>query len=203
MDLRHISPQVGRKSITERPTPFRTQLQLLVIYWHSLGVLGFRLYKWYRRTFRYTFNCYLYYYFKLVMSSTPKRTGYLYKTSLCIAFRDTKLCPLGDRCPDAHGFSELRLRNWPPVQPVTEECPYQKHRGYCRKSKCPFIHKNGSQLAESRSFDKAPGGSIRGLPIRRSRTDSGIADISSSSIDSDSSSQKVYYCPLFGLRYFD
>ena len=142
-----------------------------------------------------------------IMSSIPKRTGSLYKTSLCITFRDTRSCPLGDGCPNAHGISELRLRNWPPVQPVMEECPYFVQKGYCKKSKCPFIHKKTSKSSsESRSFDKAPGGSVRGHPTRRSRRDSGISDISSSSIssmDSDSSSQKIYYCPLFGLRYCD
>lgn len=74
----------------------------------------------------------------------------LYKTELCDSYEKHGTCRYGRRCQFAHGFAELRAKQFNPKFKTKKcfnfpNCPYS--------NRCQFIHEeNAEQLSETRSF---------------------------------------------------
>lgn len=110
---------------------------------------------------------------------TPNTVSSIFKTTLCQNYLRTRRCSYGDYCKFAHSLSELL------DVPAVEEKP-------CYFTDLDDLHKKSR--VPSRDFDRAPGGWVKGRPIRPQRTMSASSDSSTSS----SMNSERHYLPLFG-----
>ncbi|OMJ91140.1 hypothetical protein SteCoe_6404 [Stentor coeruleus] len=82
-----------------------------------------------------------------------------YKTEICRNWTQG-LCEFGDKCTFAHGYHELRIKDYLTVNYRTKKCKQFHEQGFCQYgSRCQFIHREHSSepfIPDLRKKDHSP-----------------------------------------------